>query len=263
MKKTQIIKEIVGKRIEPYGFQYLKTDGPCRIFIREVKGLKRYYDSENNVVEQYINIQESNLARKLIVRLSTDVCGRETVSLKERRELGLENWVDYTDEETYRDTLNQFADLIVNRALGILDRMSVEEEVIPTKAMAEELFQRHKELDQMFINEYHMKAVPEQVSDIEEWQKSIKEILLGVAEQPYEEVKELLVKTAAFLGERLCDICDLEWMPSVQAVGDRYPYPTFLPLTTVVIMWETGCSEQGMCIFKAQYIDSLKKGFLE
>ncbi|MDE7273778.1 MAG: hypothetical protein K2N95_12080 [Lachnospiraceae bacterium] len=26
MKKTQIIKEAVGKKLEPYGFKYLKTD---------------------------------------------------------------------------------------------------------------------------------------------------------------------------------------------------------------------------------------------
>lgn len=51
---------------------------------------------------------------------------------------------------------------------------------------------------------------------------------------PYEEVKELLVKTAAFLGERLCDLCDMEWLPSVYGVGGKYPYSTFSPLITVV-----------------------------
>lgn len=59
MNKTQIIKSIIGKRLEPYGFKYLKSDGISRVFLREVTGVKRYYDPENDVVKQYIDIQES------------------------------------------------------------------------------------------------------------------------------------------------------------------------------------------------------------
>lgn len=28
MENTKIIREVIGTRIEPYGFEYLKTDGP-------------------------------------------------------------------------------------------------------------------------------------------------------------------------------------------------------------------------------------------
>lgn len=56
MQKTKIIKEIIGKRIEPYGFHFQETDGTTRIFVREVKGIKRYYDPEIDVVNQYIKI---------------------------------------------------------------------------------------------------------------------------------------------------------------------------------------------------------------
>lgn len=44
MNKTQIIKKTVGEKLKAYGFRYLKTDGTCRIFVREAHGYKRYYD---------------------------------------------------------------------------------------------------------------------------------------------------------------------------------------------------------------------------
>jgi hypothetical protein len=42
LKKTQIIRGIIGENLKDYGFSFLKTDGACRIFIREVQGVKRY-----------------------------------------------------------------------------------------------------------------------------------------------------------------------------------------------------------------------------
>ena len=72
MNKTQIIKKVVGEKLKGYGFQYLKTDGPLRIFMREVHGYKRYYDPETDVVKQYISIQESGYGMGLTVRFETD-----------------------------------------------------------------------------------------------------------------------------------------------------------------------------------------------
>ena len=33
MQKTKMIKEIIGTALEPYGFQYWKTDGLSRVFM--------------------------------------------------------------------------------------------------------------------------------------------------------------------------------------------------------------------------------------
>lgn len=60
MKKTQVIKQIIDEKLKDYGFAYQKTEGFCRIFIREAQGIKRYYDPENEVVRQYVSIQESS-----------------------------------------------------------------------------------------------------------------------------------------------------------------------------------------------------------
>lgn len=212
MKKTQIIKQIVGEKLKEYGFIYLKTDGPCRIFIRKVQGIKRYYDPANQVVKQYVDIQESSFSQSLIVRFSTDAFGYETEQgLEELNKYGTSGWITYLDEESYKERLHLLADLIVEQGFDLLEKMSHEEEIIPTKAMAEKLFNDHKQLADAFAEEFQINKVPVQPEDIDEWFDCIKKMLMDSADLPYEEVKELLVKISSFIGEKVCEMCSYEW----------------------------------------------------
>lgn len=172
------------------------------IFVREVQGIKRYYDPENQVVKQYVTIQESSFSQSLVVRFHTDAFGYEMdEELEELRKYGTGGWISYLDEESYKERLRLLADLTVEYGLDLLDKMSHEEEAIPTKAMAEKLFDEHKRLADAFAEEYHIKTIPEQPEDIDEWLGTIKKTLMDSADLPYEEVKELLVKVAAFMGK--------------------------------------------------------------
>lgn len=243
MKKTQIIKQIVGEKLKDYGFTYQKTDGSCRIFIREVQGIKRYYDPENQVIKQYVNIQESNFSQSLIVRFHTDAYGYGIEQgLEELKKYGTGGWVTYLDEKTYKERLCLLADLTVEYGLDLLEKMSHEEEIIPTKAMAEKLFKEHKQLADSFSERYHIKTTSIQPEDVDEWLMRIKEILMSTADFPYEKVKELLVETAAFMGEKLCEICLYRWKfpenyKTPQVVGG-YLTPGFWPLDVVINVWK-------------------------
>lgn len=249
MKKTQIIKQIVGEKLKDYGFTYQKTDGSCRIFIREVQGIKRYYDPENQVIKQYVNIQESNFSQSLIVRFHTDAYGYGIEQgLEELKKYGTGGWVTYLDEKTYKERLCLLADLTVEYALDLLEKMSHEEEIIPTKAMAEKLYNEHKHLADAFVEEYQIKIIPGQLSDIDEWFNRIKIILVKSTDSPYEDVKELLVKIAAFIGEKACEINSYKWLfPShfkaPEIVGSD-PYPNLMPLNLVVNAWKNKCNDQ-------------------
>ena len=130
MKKTQIIKEVVGKKLEPYGFKYLKTDGSCCIVIREVKGAGRAYDPDKDVAKQYVNIQESRFDKELTVRFETDVINSlNGHPLEVLRNLspakGRNPWFPYEDEESYRETLSTLADIVIQYRIDFLDQMSV------------------------------------------------------------------------------------------------------------------------------------------
>ncbi|MEY8525269.1 hypothetical protein AALA90_19925 [Lachnospiraceae bacterium 38-10] len=220
MKKTQIIKNTVGEKLKDYGFCCLKTEGSCRIFMREAHGYKRYYDPETDVVKQYVNIQESDYGMGLTVRFETDavngVSGDDVEFLKEKNPNKLSankrsSWFFYSGEEDYKRVLLYLADLIIEYGLEHLDRMSIEEEVIPTKAMADELFENHTELDRQFLEKYKFNTVAHSMADIEDWFQKLKELIISVSEKPYEEVKELLLEMAAFIGERHCELIGAKW----------------------------------------------------
>lgn len=272
MKKTKIIREIIGTRIEPYGFTYLKTDGPSRIFVREVTGIKRYYDPDNQVVKQYINIQESQFYKGLVVRLSTDaVGGGGETDLEQIKMYSKTGWLEYVDEVSYKENLNLLADLIIEYGFTYLDEHSIEKETIQTKAMQEKLAQHLDQLDQEFINEYHIKTVPEQIEDIDEWIRLIKQLIADNAERPYEEVKDLLIKIAAFIAKRDCELLQKHCKVTEQGIlvvisGPiliNYMDYTYQPLQLAVFMWRLRYEDPDMTQnFISTIINDMKQALL-
>lgn len=246
MNKTKIIKEMVGEQLKEYGFTFLKTDGPCRIFVREKHGYQRYFDPETDIVKQYICIQDSGFSKSVTVRFYTDVYGNQMPSdLDVLKKYGTGVWLGYLDEESYQRRLHLLTEHIVAEGFDLLEELSREEETIPTKAMAEQLFDQHGQLAQAFTEEFHRKAVPEKPEEIDEWFVFIKKLLMDSLELPYEEVKGLLTKIAAFIGEKACEICPYQWVfqehldtPQILA---GYPYPGLFPLDAVVMIWKYQC----------------------
>ncbi len=51
----------------------------------------------------------------------------------------------------YKEKLSILTELIIEHGLNLLEKMSSEEEIIPTRAMAEKLFNQHKELRNAFV----------------------------------------------------------------------------------------------------------------
>ena len=215
MKKTQIIKEIIGEKISPFGFKYYKTSEPCWIFMRESTGIKRYYDPEIDIVEQYIIVQEHRFGKMLTVRFRTNVAnelvGTELEVLKKLNPNKPTTWFEYSNEEEYKNVLNYLGEVIIKYGFDFLKQMSIEEEIIPTKVMAEKLYKSYKELDNCFIDKYKLNPKPQEASEIDEWFKELKQQIIFATEKPYEDVKELFVQMAAFIGERNCEILGAKW----------------------------------------------------
>lgn len=163
---------------------------------------------------------------------------------EEMRRAGIGNWFAYTDEDSFKKILNQMADIIEKHGLDWLAKISQEEETIVTKAMNEKLFLQHKELDREFIEEFHVKTVAQCEEDIDEWYRLINGIIEDIAGQSYEDAKEILVKIAAFIGERAYDVGFQKWEfvnKSVSVRRDNLAAPPWLtlplPLNSVVSSW--------------------------
>lgn len=234
--------------------------------MREIKGVQRYYEPENDVVTQYINIQESNFAKELTVGLSTDVYGFEAERrLEQIKEINSLGWLEYTDEDSYKEQLKKLVALIIQYGLDELDKRSIEEEVIPTKVMAERLYDEYEKLDQIFVDKYQVNNNPKNEEDIEKWYQLIKEIIIKSTEESYEEAKELLVQIAAFIGERACELGDRKLLFSekakVPAVSMGRSYSVFSPLALVVEAWKYKCDEK--CYVQlVKIFEIMKKDFI-
>lgn len=215
MNKTQIVKEIIGKKLIPFGFKYYKTSEPCWTFMREAAGIKRYYDPEIDIVEQYIIVQEHRFGKMLTVRFRTNVAnelvGTELEVLRKLNPNQPTTWFEYSSEEEYKNVLNYLGEVIIKYGFNFLNQMSIEEEIIPTKIMAEKLYRSHKDLDNSFIDKYKLNPKPQKESEIDELFKELKQQIIFASEKPYEDVKELFVQMAAFIGERNCDILGAKW----------------------------------------------------
>lgn len=246
MKKTAIIKEIVGEALKPYGFEYMKTEGSSRIFVKRLEGIKSYYDPEKKTVEQYIGIYESSYSKSLRVELDTDAYGHGAEELEELNNYAESDGIGflvYSDEESYRKCLEDISDAIIKYGLSKLGEMSIEEEVIPTKAMGKRLYEEHKELEQAFVEKYEMSRILRTEEDVEECFDRIREILINTTEQPYEEVKELILMVSAYISERLCELPDVNWKYDEETqcflISSRY---FVTPIIAIIVrMWKNKC----------------------
>ncbi len=223
----------------------MKSENLEWTFTREVEGFKRYYDPDEQVVKQYLEILESRYEKTLTVRIYTDVSRRHRDDEEEEmRRAGIGSWFAYTDEDSFRKILNQMADIIEKHGLDWLAKISQEEEIIVTKAMNEKLFSQHKVLDREFIEKFRVKAAAQCEEDIDEWYRLINGIIEDIAGRPYEDAKEMLVKIAAFIGERAYDVGFQKWEFVNKSVSVRRnnlaapPWLTLpLPLNSVVSSW--------------------------
>lgn len=274
MNRTQIIKKVVGEKLKDYGFRFLKTDDQCRIFVREAHGFKRNYDPDVDMVKQYILIQQHRFGNLVAVHFKTDASNRLVgEELAVLRELNPEGgaWFAYSNDDEYEEVLTRITEIIINHGLDFLQQMSIDEEIIPTKAMADQLYENHRELDKSFISKYKMDPVPHSSADIEEWFQTLKRILISVSEKPYEEVKELLVEMAAFIGERNCELLGSKWffeegLKTPRTQGENHQGFGFVPLKSVVIYYgdykedkETARPE----LWFYNEIEELQRAFLE
>lgn len=133
--------------------------------------------------------------------------------------------------------------------------------------MAEKLFQQHEQLGQAFADEFHLKFVPEKPEDIDEWFQFIKKLIFDTSELPYEDVKELFVKMAAFIGEKGCEMCPYQWefpedAKTPHIVADHYSYPLIGILDDIVTAWKSKCNDL-YWQFVEEIVEPLKRGLVK
>jgi len=123
----------------------------------------------------------------------------------------LGEWL-YDNEVELERAMWEICDVIAKYGLKELERMSYEEEMIPTDEMGEKLFTSYKTLSHQFITNNKIKVMDKSSECISEWFLTISEIMSKVFDSPYVEVQDTLVEIAAFLGEQIKKELQGKWV---------------------------------------------------
>lgn len=192
MKVTEIIQEELGQELEKIGFQSAFQE--------------RYiwpYEREKDGIKQKITIITDRYEKKYIrVLFDTSAYGQRT---KEFRhfvpEQGAEFWEfwGYKNEEELRTILQEFKRLIFTYGLDYLETISKPAtDAIPTEERERYLYLNHESLYEEYSAKLHTQG-----KSAEEIIEIIYQTMEKNADEPFDNVKDLLIGLAALYGHTI------------------------------------------------------------
>ena len=134
--------------------------------------------------------------------------------------------------------------------------LSVETETaIPTNKMGEKLISSYESLSEIFIQKHKIDVKDDSKETVCKWFELIKQKIMETKDEPYENVKGMLLEMTAFLGEQL-----------IRHVGGRWEVGTF-PRSVYLIDMNTFASSCSIFDFvigswRIQDISYLKENYL-
>jgi len=261
MKKKKMILDIVGKAIEKHGFVYnqdkVYSGSGFWGFAREIDSIK-----------QRIFIQKNDFAESLYLNFATSAKGHGLARAGTHSAIKLpegeysnryDEWY-YETEEDFKKILREFVDIIEKYGIDKLNEMSIEPTIIPTAEMATKLLSFRNDLNEHFIKNNKLNTDEVSKENVCKWFEVIKQKFIDTKDEPYENVKDMLIEIAAFLGEQLRKEMGGEWGCYGQYITDAsvlelkaYNYSCYPALTMTIKMWK----EQNLNLFREEYLHIL------
>ncbi|MBO5032995.1 MAG: hypothetical protein J6D08_14155 [Lachnospiraceae bacterium] len=192
MKVTKIIEEELGQELEKVGFQPAFQE--------------RYvwpYEREKDGVKQTITVITDRYEKRYLrVLFDTNAYGQKTREFRDFvPEEGAEHWEfwGYKNEEELRTILREFKRLIVSYGMDFLDSISKPAtDAIPTEELERYLYLNHESL-----YEEYSAMLQTQGKSAEEVIEVIYQTIEQNLNQPFENVKDLLVGLTALYGHTI------------------------------------------------------------
>ena len=255
MNKKKMVVDIIGSEIKKHGFTY---------------GLEKAYSAPNlwgfsrevNGIIQRITIQEHRYEKAFFLGFSTSAWGN-TMNKRAGDEIKLSNtyrnkqdqWYYETDEDV-KTIFTEFLDIIEKYGLKELERMSIEPEVIPTNEMGEKLISSYESLSRIFVEKNRIQDLHMTSENISKWFELIENKFEQTKSLPYNDVKDMLLETVAFLGEQLRQELQGKWVMGIEPriillenLRTR-PFLGYFPLKSIVEAWD----KNDISKFKEEYI---------
>ena len=239
MNKKNIVDTIMKKKLDGYGFKIDEDNSDINYWA---------FSRERNGVVQRISVQKHRYSEELFLNLATTSWVGKEIRLGRDIPIGVNykheggNW-KYSTPSEFKEILVIFLELIEKFGLGVLDKMCMEPDIIPTDEMGKELISSAKELHKKFINRYQIDNLVVTSSNALEWLSMIEDDFVASYDLPYDSVKPMLLEIVAFFSEQLRLKFNGEWKVGNQEriVKLWFEEPRTMnisPLRLIVESWE-------------------------
>lgn len=233
MNRLKIIKEIIGSRINPYGFKYLRYTHNRWTFRRTVDGV-----DQDIVIAKCIH---SDNELRIEICTSVQQLGLEIRWITDNPKYAQKIYWKYENDEEYIRILEEFSDIMVKYCINKLDEISVPiHKYSPTPEMHYKLYNQNKDLVKDYIRK---KGYTIEQVNIGLALDSVVEAIQKNKGKKYEEVQDEFVEVSALYGTEMIHRYGGEWkyynLQKVCAIIKmKGAYSTCNLLRTIVECWE-------------------------
>jgi len=175
---------------------------------------------------------------------NTGACASSVIPKGEYHTNGLNFW-PYQNESELERALTEFAEIIEKYGLDELTKLSAEDDkIIPTVEMGEKLFANYKLLNEQFITQNQIDIADTSKNGMSKWFDIIEAKMTETKNLPYEQVQDMLVEIAAFLGVQLEKGVEGEWIKNEDPRGVWVKIAkanilrVYWPLTSAIDAWK-------------------------
>jgi len=245
MKQKKIILKIIGEAVKEYGFSYTPDPKAPSMW---------NFTKKVGTITQTISIYNIHLGfgKKIVLRFITDAWGQGAGTDAFQiipREMwpNIYGYWECDSEGELEEVLLEFVEIIKEYGIDELNRMSVEEEVIPTNEMGSKLMDSYEELSKKYIEENQLDISNRTQENMRKWFKIIQQEIEKTQANSYQETQEMLVEVTAFVGEQLRTELDGEWQGKGRGIRlhnlNTYDRAITFHLAQVVEAWKNNSIE--------------------
>ena len=191
MQKGKIIREIIGKVLEPEGFVFDKE-------IEKWGFLKEFKNSKGEIARQTVAFYFGNYKRKIFMVISCFSGGFDSYRINRFVPGCIDDGIEYSKDEEFKKVIETYADILKQYGLDFLKKIA---EPQKSDYFRQEdynkLFDDNESLAQKFIVEHRIDSEHITIADAV---KLMKDMLTEKQSRRFEDCRELFLEMAAFYG---------------------------------------------------------------
>ena len=203
MQKGKIIKEIIGKVLEPEGF----------VFDKEIKNwgfIKEFKNSKGEIARQTVTFWTSRFEKKIYMDINCFSGGIYTYGLNQFAPGYTNDGLIFSTDEEFKQVIETYANILKQYGLEFLKEIAEPKRSDYFRQEDDyKLFEEHESLTQKFITDQQINM---DCITIEDAVKLMKDMVSEKQAELFEDCRELFLEMAAFYGGVVRKTYSCKWI---------------------------------------------------